>query len=157
VIRLLAFVVVTVGCAGASVPLAPVAPVAPAVPGVAVVPAAPPPVPVEAPVPDGATSPVAAVPSPPTWETIFARYFGPGTAGACGQPGKCHAQAMADAASSYAWLTQRGYIAGTQSPLVSPLNSCLRWFGGNMPPRGAANDEAIRDLQAWVAAGAADR
>lgn len=90
----------------------------------------------------------------PSWGSIYSRYFAPGTEGDCGRSRACHAETMADAASAYAWLAQWGYIAGAHSPLISPLNSCLRWFGGNMPPRGTANDEAIRDLAAWVAAGA---
>jgi hypothetical protein len=90
----------------------------------------------------------------PGWAQIYTRYFGMGTDGDCGRSRACHAETMSDAASAYTWLTQRGYIAGLQSPLVSPTNSCLRWFGGNMPPRASANEDAIRDLAAWVAAGA---
>lgn len=89
----------------------------------------------------------------PTWASVYARYFGPGTAGSCGRSRACHADVMVDADSAYQWLAQRGYIAGAQSPLVGS-NSCLRWFGGNMPPRGAPNEEAARDLGAWAAAGA---
>jgi hypothetical protein len=63
---------------------------------------------------------------------------------------------MSDAPSAYEWLAQRGYIAGPQSALVSRSNSCLRWFGGNMPPRGTANDTAARDLEAWATAGASN-
>ena len=46
--------------------------------------------------------------------------------------------------------------AGTArgSALVSPSNSCLRWFDGNMPPRGAVNEDARRAVSAWVSAGA---
>jgi len=90
----------------------------------------------------------------PTWGLIYARYFAPETEGGCGRAGACHRSQTADAASTYEWLSERGYIAGTQSPLVSPTNSCLRWFGGNMPPRGQPNASAARDLNAWVAAGA---
>lgn len=90
----------------------------------------------------------------PSWGSIYSRYFAPATEGDCGRSRACHAETTVDAASAYTWLAQRGYIAGAQSPLVSPMNSCLRWFGGNMPPRGTANDEAVRDLAAWVAAGA---
>jgi hypothetical protein len=92
---------------------------------------------------------------PPTWSAIYARYLGPGTVGACARTRACHASEMSDAASTYSWLAQRGYIAGAQSALVGS-NSCLRWFGGNMPPRGAGDAEAVRDLEAWVAAGAAN-
>jgi hypothetical protein len=63
---------------------------------------------------------------------------------------------MPDAKGAYTWLAQRGYIAGSGSALVSRTNSCLRWFGGNMPPRGQPNDDAVRDLTAWVSAGAED-
>ena len=90
----------------------------------------------------------------PTWSGIFARYLAVGTEGGCGRSGACHAPEMAQASSAYDWLEQRGYIAGTKSPIASASNSCLRWFGGNMPPRGKPNEKAARDLIAWVAAGA---
>jgi hypothetical protein len=63
---------------------------------------------------------------------------------------------MRDASSAYDWLARRGYIDGARSALVSPANSCLRWFGGNMPPQARPAEDATRDLQAWVAAGALD-
>ena len=91
----------------------------------------------------------------PTWTAIYARYLGPGTAGGCARARACHASVMIDAASAYEWLAQRGYIAGVQSAIVGS-NSCLRGFGGNMPPRGPLDAGAIRDLEAWVAAGAAN-
>jgi hypothetical protein len=91
----------------------------------------------------------------PTWTAIYARYLGPSTEGGCGRAQACHADAMPDAPAAYEWLAQRGYIAGPESPLVRS-NSCLRWFGGNMPPRGKANDAAARDLAAWANAGAAN-
>jgi hypothetical protein len=105
-----------------------------------------PPAPIEAPGPrsDAPT---------PTWSAIYARYLAPGTEGGCARSRGCHAEAMSDASSTYAWLAQRGYIAGAESALVKS-NSCLHWFGGNMPPRGGANSDAARDLAAWVAAGA---
>ena len=117
---------------------------------------------VEVAAPDAASAPPAPVettspqPEAPTWSAIYARYLAPGTEGGCARSRTCHAAAMSDASSTYSWLAQRGYIAGTQSSLVSKTNSCLHWFGGNMPPRGGANDEAARDLTAWVAAGAAN-
>ena len=120
------------------------------------------PVPVEVAAQEPSNAPPARVAEPtppaeaPTWTAIHARYFGPGTEGGCARSRACHAGVMADAPSAYSWLAQRGYIAGTQSALVSKSNSCLRWFGGNMPPRGAANVDAARDLAAWAAAGAAN-
>jgi hypothetical protein len=101
------------------------------------------------------SSPSALPATPPLgWEGLYARYFAPGTEGGCASAHACHAEAMGDADSAYTWLAQRGYIAGMRSPLVSPTNSCLKWFGGNMPPRGKANDSAVRDIEAWVADGA---
>lgn len=108
------------------------------------------PLPVAAP----AMAPTVAPTPTPSWTEIYATYFAPGTAGSCARAGKCHRDVMADAASAYTWLAQRGYVAGAHSALVSRTNSCLRWFGGNMPPRGAPNEDAVRDLEAWVAAGA---
>jgi hypothetical protein len=90
----------------------------------------------------------------PRWSWLFSQYFAAGTDGACGRSRACHASDVADAPSTYAWLERRGYIAGARSPLISTSNSCLRWFGGNMPPRGKPNAQAARDLSAWVAAGA---
>jgi hypothetical protein len=90
----------------------------------------------------------------PSWSWLFAQYFAVGTEGACGRSRACHAPDVADASSAYEWLERRGYIAGAQSPLVSARNSCLQWFGGNMPPRGTPNSQAAEDLRAWVAAGA---
>jgi hypothetical protein len=78
----------------------------------------------------------------------------PGTEGSCGRTGRCHARQMADATSAYEWLKQRGYIAGAESALASNANSCLRWFGGNMPPGGHANPQAAAAVAAWVAIGA---
>jgi hypothetical protein len=150
--ELLAFVAVTaVGCAsaersafsGPAVPIAPIVTAQPPLAPAALAPAAISP----------ARAPETAVAGPPpSWGAIYSRYFGPGTEGNCGSRG-CHAGEIADAPSGYEWLARRGYIAGTQSALVLN-NSCLRWFGGNMPPRGTTNDEATRDLVGWVAAGA---
>lgn len=144
-------------CAGSAL-VAPVAAPPPvARPAVAVLQptAAPAPVPQPAPAPE---PPRADAPPPdaPTWSAIYARYLGPGTPGSCGRSRACHAEAMADAKGAYTWLAQRGYIAGPRSALVSRSNSCLRWFGGNMPPRGQPNDDAVRDLTAWASAGAED-
>ena len=110
-------------------------------------PSAPPPV-------EPTEAPSVAPSEAPTWSAIYARYFGPGSAGDCARSRACHAAVMNDAPAAYSWLVQRGYIAGSQSPLVSKSNSCLTWFGGNMPPRGGADDDAARELDAWVAAGA---
>jgi hypothetical protein len=68
---------------------------------------------------------------------------------------------MRDARSAYSWLRQRGYIAGVQSAIASRSDSCLRWFGGNMPPARnqpelTFGEQATADLTAWVAAGAHD-
>jgi hypothetical protein len=90
----------------------------------------------------------------PTWSTIYAQYFAVKTEGGCGRSNACHAAEMSDAASAYSWLEQRGYIAGPQSAIASNRNSCLRWFGGNMPPGGRPDPHAADDLIAWVAAGA---
>jgi hypothetical protein len=116
-------------------------------------PVAPSPIAVAGAVPEPPRSPAV---SAPTWSAIYARYLGPGTAGACGRARACHADVMTDAGAAYRWLARRGYIAESGSALVSPTNSCLRWFGGNMPPRGRADEDAVRDLTAWANAGAAD-
>jgi hypothetical protein len=90
----------------------------------------------------------------PTWSTLYDRYFSQTSEASCGRSRKCHASEMADAASAYTWLSQRGYISGQASAIASTRNSCLHWFGGNMPPGGKPNPRAVEDLSAWVAAGA---
>jgi hypothetical protein len=94
-----------------------------------------------------------ATPAAPTWSQIYERHLAAGTAGGCGRSAACHQGPMSDATTAYSWLQQRGYIDGTRSAIVRP-NSCLRWFGGNMPPRGTDDPGAVADLSAWVAAGA---
>lgn len=110
-----------------------------------------------APPPSALPAPPPAPPAPappPTWSSLFSAYMAPGTEGGCGRASRCHAEQMGDAASAYAWLRERGYIAGAQSAIASTNNSCLRWFGGNMPPGGQPNPKAAADLAGWVAGGA---
>jgi hypothetical protein len=38
------------------------------------------------------------------------------------------------------------------SPLIDTQQSCLSWFGGNMP--GGSSSKAKTDITAWVKAGA---
>ncbi len=90
----------------------------------------------------------------PTWSQLYDRYFSATSDGGCARKGKCHADPMRDAPSAYAWLRQRGYIDGPGSALVSTTNSCLRAFGGNMPPSGQLAPEAGADIRAWALAGA---
>jgi hypothetical protein len=48
-----------------------------------------------------------------------------------------------------------GYIdTGTpaSSALIDQQQSCLSWFGGNMP--GGSSSKAVTDITAWVNAGA---
>jgi len=87
----------------------------------------------------------------PTWSQIFSSYLkGSSTAGRCAG---CHSQASS-ASNLYSWLQGKGYISGTSSPLVDPNQSCLSWYGGNMPPSGPSNANAVKDMNAWAAAGA---
>ena len=90
----------------------------------------------------------------PTWAALYSAYFAPQAVGGCGRAAACHPDAMADADSAYEFLRMRGYLEGPHSALISPTNSCLRWFGGNMPPTGSPNPEAADAIAAWVAAGA---
>jgi hypothetical protein len=149
-----ASLVSAIGCGGTSLrpiarssavaaPFAAVAP--PAIPSAPLSSSAPEAAVVRAPRPLGAAL---------TWSALYSAYMAPGTEGGCGRSSRCHARQMADAASAYGWLQQRGYIAGTGSALASNANSCLGWFGGNMPPGGHANAKAAADVAAWVAAGA---
>ncbi|MGD0525983.1 MAG: hypothetical protein ABSE49_12610 [Polyangiaceae bacterium] len=59
---------------------------------------------------------------------------------------------MGTSAKAYSYLSD--YIDGTSSKLVVQGKSCLTWFGGDMPPGGGSDAQAVTDLDAWVAAGA---
>jgi hypothetical protein len=82
----------------------------------------------------------------PTWTYVFKTYFYMTCQVAC------HSQ-MSAPRNAYAWLKSQGYISGTSSALVS-AQSCLIWYGGDMPPGATPNPQAVADLNAWVAAGA---
>ncbi len=89
-------------------------------------------------------------PTAPTWSQIFTDYLAGSAEGRCAG---CHSQGSS-ASSTYSWLQGRGYISGTSSPLVSSSQSCLSWYGGNMPPSGPNDAKAVADMNAWAAAGA---
>jgi hypothetical protein len=80
------------------------------------------------------------------------RYLASGTEGDCE---KCHSE-MSSASGAYSYLSRKGYIQGSSSSLVSTSSSILSWFGGNMPPSGGSDAQAVTDFQAWAAAGAQD-
>jgi hypothetical protein len=63
---------------------------------------------------------------------------------------------MSSATNAYSWLKSSNYINGTSSTLVNPLASDLSWYGGNMPPGGGSDPQAVTDMNAWAAAGALD-
>ena len=83
----------------------------------------------------------------PSWTTIYGAYMT-----TCKT---CHTQ-MTSARNGYLWLRSQGYITGAAPALVSASESCLVWYGGNMPPGGTANPQAVSDMNAWAAAGALD-
>ncbi len=87
----------------------------------------------------------------PTWTQIFNSYMASGTKGRCSS---CHSQGSSKS-SLYTWLQGRGYISGTSSALVDSSQSCLSWYGGNMPTNGPSSySAAVSDMNAWAAAGA---
>ncbi len=91
--------------------------------------------------------------SAPTWTTIFNTYLAGGTKGRCSS---CHSQGSSKS-NLYSWLQSKGYISGTSSALVDPNQSCLTWYGGNMPTNGPSSwSAAVTDMNAWAAAGALD-
>ncbi len=61
---------------------------------------------------------------------------------------------MSTASKAYSYLQGYGYINGTSSSLVQQGSSCLSWYGGNMPPGGGSDAQAVTDMNAWAAAGA---
>jgi hypothetical protein len=61
---------------------------------------------------------------------------------------------MSSASSGYSWLQSTGYIGGSSPSLTNPSSSCLSWYGGNMPPNGPSDPNAVSAMNAWAAAGA---
>jgi len=98
----------------------------------------------------------------PTWTMIYGSYFASGTPGHCGNSG-CHLSTLkgfkcgSDKTTCYNGLVTAGYVTTatpTKSPIADLNQSCLTWFGGNMPPGGGASAAAQKDITAWVADGA---
>jgi hypothetical protein len=85
----------------------------------------------------------------PTWTELYTNYLT-----GCAAPG-CHAE-TSTAKGAYSWLHGQGYISGATSTLVIKGKSCLKWFGGDMPPGCGAGEQAVSDMNAWVAAGASN-
>ena len=98
----------------------------------------------------------------PTWSTIYASYFAPGTIGHCAGGG-CHTNTVGGFAcgnsksSCYQGMVSAGLVSGTTSRLAG-ANSPLTWFGqgGGMPTGGGVDSQAAAAIAAWVAAGAMD-
>jgi hypothetical protein len=82
-----------------------------------------------------------------TWTQVFASYLT-----GCAAVG-CHPE-MHTAKAAYSWLKGKGQINGANSNLVSQAASCLKWYGGDMPPCGGSDDQAVSDMNGWAAAGA---
>jgi hypothetical protein len=86
-----------------------------------------------------------------TWTTVFNNYLAGSTKGRCSS---CHSQGSSKA-NLYSWLKSKGYINGTSSALVDSNQSCLSWYGGNMPTNGPSSwSQAVSDMNSWAAAGA---
>jgi hypothetical protein len=83
----------------------------------------------------------------PTWRQLYQSYLS-----TCAAKG-CH-QEMSTPRGAYAWLQAKGQISGTSSKLVDPAASCLKWYGGDMPPCGSPDARGAAELKAWADAGA---
>ena len=86
----------------------------------------------------------------PTWTQVYNSYLAGSTIGRCSG---CHSQGSSKG-NLYSWLSSKGYISGKSSALVDSNQSCLSWYGGNMPPSGPSSSAAVKDMNAWAAAGA---
>ena len=88
---------------------------------------------------------------PGSWTHLFSIYLDKRTIGNCPT---CHSD-MDDAADSYHWLFEQGYLGTLPPPLTNHGSSCLAWYGGNMPPGARRqNAQAVQDFDDWVQAGA---
>jgi hypothetical protein len=87
-----------------------------------------------------------------TWTTIYGAYLGRGTPGNCSN---CH-NGTSSPTAMYSWLQGQGQLGGSSPVLTNASKSCLSWYGGNMPPLGPQNAQAVAQMNAWAAAGALD-
>jgi hypothetical protein len=69
-----------------------------------------------------------------------------GTIGNCSH---CHGS-TSSASGCFNYIKGRGY---SPAEMVDPNNSPLSWFGGNMPNSGTQSAAAVKDFNAWYAAG----
>jgi hypothetical protein len=84
---------------------------------------------------------------------VWTNYLKGGTVGNCSH---CHGQ-TSSASAAYSWLKGKGQIGGSKPALTDPAQSCLTWYGGNMPTNGPSQvANAVNDMNAWAAAGAAN-
>jgi hypothetical protein len=89
------------------------------------------------------------MPQAVTWTEIYTKYLAPTNCTGC------HA-GTSSPKSMYSWLQGRAQLGGSPPPLTNSRQSCLSWYGGNMPPFGGSNAQADTDMNAWAAAGAMD-
>jgi hypothetical protein len=85
-------------------------------------------------------------PAAPTWTQLHTLYLKSGTIGNCPH---CHSS-TSSASSAFTWIKGKGY---SPAALVDKNQSCLSWFGGNMPSSGVTSAAAAKDFNAWFAAG----
>jgi hypothetical protein len=90
--------------------------------------------------------------APVTWTQVYDAYLASGTAGNCTN---CH-NGTSSPKGMYAFLQGKGQVGGSSPPLTNSNTSCLSWYGGDMPPLGPQNAQAVTQMNAWAAAGALD-
>jgi hypothetical protein len=87
-----------------------------------------------------------------TWTQVYDAYLASGTAGNCTN---CH-NGTGSPKGMFSFLQGKGQVGGASPPLTNPNTSCLSWYGGDMPPLGPQNAQAVAQMNAWAAAGALD-
>ena len=85
---------------------------------------------------------------------IYNAYLKSGTVGNCGST-FCHPEASTPT-GAYSYLESKNYMSGSPLRLVRQGQSCLSWYGGDMPigRAGSDNTQAVMDTNVWAAAGA---
>jgi hypothetical protein len=81
---------------------------------------------------------------------LYNSYLKGGSIGNCS--GSCHG-GIGSPSTCFTWLKGQGYVGSASPAIASKSGSCLSWFGGNMPPFGPQNAQAVTDFNAWAAAG----
>jgi len=96
-----------------------------------------------------------------SWMHIYYAYLDKGTIGNCAARSPCHQAGMPNPPKAYKWLQDQGYLGGSSPALTRKGDSCISWYGGDMPIGGvklpvSETMAAVTEMNQWATMGAAN-